>query len=1608
MDLKQKIVMLLGIAASPRSAEDIADFVSPDDRTAVNSALLELMLSGDVQMESNKFLLAKAQAADTILPEPEPEPESVAATSQTSEESDLPPWPWPEYAIEPKQESDSPSYPFSEGSGTKSMILADEDEAFIGIKPADECNDGILADGAQAHTLYRDDPLSCLSLTPSQYNRLTRLGVATISDVVSDLDTFRRGAVPVRLCANLVDQLSARSGNLRGGLTELQQNELSHVSGNSDFGFDMFGALVKLPHADSHIVPYVLATKHGAFDGAQRNAFPELEDVIQDDVLMRRLLAGGIRTIDDLLSKTDDELLAIRGFGLKKLEMIKEKIAPIKALRASVTPGVTESLSDFQTHENPCYEEESDAARELLMQAQGAIDPEGLVLWRNAFEIEILPLAEQALQSSEDGHLRVLIDAFWAIDGIVDSFEKRVARLFGDRQNAPSVENAGILVPADGGWESVVHLLTEGRVCDFDNKTGMLTKHLLSLDEWLNTLDERHAGLLRARFDGATLEEAGVEFGLTKERVRQIQKRELSRRPALREDSYGYLVDKYAMSRDEFCYVTGQAPNAYEYLDIVSPGRKADRLPLASARYDELVPIEVREALQSTKVTGFLLVDGEHVPARKYDLTKAVLARHGEEGAISVETLITEYRALLKENNEEEQGALSLTSSHAYEAWLMRQDGILYAPTPKSFDPEGRSVRLYDHAHMDFGCLVDYLESGIFTNIECSTALIFNHDSFASIKEALDIRNEYELHVVIRRFCGEMEGVTLGRCPMLQFGEASRREQLLMLIEEQGPISAKELANAYEKTYGVDAFTVELNYLKFVSDYLVDDNYEVSGNALSEEQFEYLGTLLTRDVQLLAHVRERFAVRFGSDDGIDVNSVTLSKLGFDLRGIFVVRRGFDLEGYFSELLDSNACLEIKDNDYLAELMSDAAFRGALNARLRRFALIETAPNRYESLTELQREFPTFSQTFFADYVDSLCAFLEQDAIETIQSVRAKGFDHPLHAITDSSRLGNGFLEAVVGSGYASHILKRTRANGTLVFSRRNGSLTMPNVIEMISNRCGTLDPEPIREMLLADYGIDLLPSIIRMITGKLEGTVSPSAETPDGLSAVEVPKRKSIGLSKSRFTKGVQCPKMLWMEIHMREKYDEAVMNQAVLETGSRVGDAAMGYYGEYVEVPFDPRDYAGMIALTQELLDAGTATICEATFSFDGNLCMVDILRVEPDGVHIVEVKSATSIHEIYYFDMAYQLWVLQRCGMNVKSVSLMHVNNEYVRHGALDLQRLFVVEDCTDLVESMQANVEASVRELRDLAAREDEPEFDIGAQCKKPYECGYRGWCWRDVPQPSVFDLNRIRFDRAFSYFENGVVSLGDVLASGVPLSRRQIVQVAAESQARDEIVDTAAVRSFLDGLRFPLYFLDFETMQLAIPQFNGTRPYQQIPTQYSLHVLHEPNGLLEHYEFLAEEGTDPRRAVAEHLVADIPAGACTLAYNMGFEKGRIAELAELFPDLSEHLLAINEGMRDLIVPFRSGDYYVRAMGGSNSIKAVLPALFPGDPALDYHELEGIHNGSEAMDAYARLVNMEPEEAGRTREQLLRYCELDTLAMVRIWEKLVDVSKWHYDVR
>ena len=488
-------------------------------------------------------------------------------------------------------------------------------------------------------------------------------------------------------------------------------------------------------------------------------------------------------------------------------------------------------------------------------------------------------------------------------------------------------------------------------------------------------------------------------------------------------------------------------------------------------------------------------------------------------------------------------------------------------------------------------------------------------------------------------------------------------------------------------------------------------------------------------------------------------------------------------------------------------------------------------------------------------------------------------------------------------------------------------------------------------------------------------------------------------LSKSRYCSAVQCPKMLWLRTNKPEEFDDSVMNEAVLQTGNEVGDLAMGLFGGFVEVPFDRR-LQNMIDETTRLMDGDTEIIAEASFSYHGAFCSVDILKnLGNKHVELYEVKSSTEVEEIYYHDVAYQCYVLSKLGYMIDRACVVHINNKYMRYGELDLQELFEVEDVTKIASDLFKDVEERIDFLNEYMKQTDDPEKEIGLQCFDPYNCGFFNYCTRDFPRPNVFDVASLRKKKMIECLCMGCVSFED-LWDRRAIKDSYLKQVDFEIHDLPPEIHSDGIREFLDTLTYPLYFLDFETFMPAIPLYDYSHPYEQIPFQYSLHYIESEGGELKHKEYLAYPGVDPRRELAERLCEDIPKDVCTMAYNMSFEKRVIKRLAALCPDLADHLMNIHDNIVDLMVPFQKKHYYCREMQGSYSIKYVLPALFPDDPALDYHNLEGVHHGGEAMDTFARMAGMDPDELEEWRGYLLKYCELDTFAMVKIWEKLVEI--------
>jgi hypothetical protein len=483
---------------------------------------------------------------------------------------------------------------------------------------------------------------------------------------------------------------------------------------------------------------------------------------------------------------------------------------------------------------------------------------------------------------------------------------------------------------------------------------------------------------------------------------------------------------------------------------------------------------------------------------------------------------------------------------------------------------------------------------------------------------------------------------------------------------------------------------------------------------------------------------------------------------------------------------------------------------------------------------------------------------------------------------------------------------------------------------------------------------------------------------------------KTVHLSKSLYTRGLQCHKSLYLHKYRPElRGDPTPELEALWASGHEVGDFAHMLFPGGAVVPYDGLTRERQIEKTREEIARGTKAVYEATFCHDDVLVKADILVREGGRWNLYEVKSATSVKEHYWDDVAIQHYVISGSGIPLHRAFLVHVNNSYVRNGDVVPEELFVLQDITGMVREKQASIPETLDEMRTML-RGNMPEIDIGPHCEEPYPCDFMPHCWRHVPEHSVFSLRGRGSDR-WDLYHRGILDLADVPLDALnPMQRMQVEYFLG----RKSHADPGKIGDFLKKVRYPACFLDFETFGSAIPRFDGTRPYQQIPFQYSMHRIDSEGSEAKHFEYLAAPEEDPRRELAEKLLGEIPEGACVVAYNMAFEKRVLKELGEAFPELRKRLDAAAEGMIDLMEPFRRREIYHWKMNGSYSLKSVLPALVPD---ISYDGM-AIRDGAMASTAYFAMGEIrDPAGLARLRSALLEYCRQDTLSLVRLLEKM-----------
>jgi len=473
------------------------------------------------------------------------------------------------------------------------------------------------------------------------------------------------------------------------------------------------------------------------------------------------------------------------------------------------------------------------------------------------------------------------------------------------------------------------------------------------------------------------------------------------------------------------------------------------------------------------------------------------------------------------------------------------------------------------------------------------------------------------------------------------------------------------------------------------------------------------------------------------------------------------------------------------------------------------------------------------------------------------------------------------------------------------------------------------------------------------------------------------------GLSKSRILSHRQCPKRLWLQVYRPELAQEEADTTARFNTGNQVGEIARTLYPDGVLI--DSPTLGQALADTRQVLSETPRPVFEATFDADKVLVRADVLLPVADGYDLIEVKSSTVVKEYHYADVAVQAWVTRNAGVPIKRIKVAHIDNRFVYPGQENYQGLLAHVDVTDTVRQLENEVPTWIDSARQTLAG-DQPAITPGKQCSEPYDCPFFAHC---SPQSqSEFPVNILPRSGALAtqLRAEGYEDLRDVPEEKLSSEIHQ--RIWRVSKSRQPELDSA-VADELATLGYPRYYIDFETIHLAVPQWAGTRPYQKVPFQWSCHV-EEESGDIRHYEFLAGGSSDPRRAFAESLIQTLGTSGVILVYNAAFECGRMEELAQDFSDLSMPLLAATQRLYDLW-PLTRKHYYHPQMMGSWSLKVVLPAIAP---ELSYEGLE-VADGGMAEDAFSEMMHPEttPERHAQLDRALRIYCGRDTLAMVKI---------------
>jgi hypothetical protein len=483
-------------------------------------------------------------------------------------------------------------------------------------------------------------------------------------------------------------------------------------------------------------------------------------------------------------------------------------------------------------------------------------------------------------------------------------------------------------------------------------------------------------------------------------------------------------------------------------------------------------------------------------------------------------------------------------------------------------------------------------------------------------------------------------------------------------------------------------------------------------------------------------------------------------------------------------------------------------------------------------------------------------------------------------------------------------------------------------------------------------------------------------------------------ISKSKFVAGVQCLKRLYLEVHQPElagELDEST--KLVMEQGHQVGLIAQKAFPGGVTVEAGHKELGKALVSTRELLSKNEApAIFEAAFEHEGVLVRTDVLKRGRTGHHLIEIKSATRVKPYYAYDLAIQKHVLSGAGVEIQQISLMHLNRDYRFDGVeYEVSELFVMAKIGEANAVGDTEVSDRLEEQFKILNRDKPPDIKPGKHCSSPVQCEFFDHCNPEIPAGHVSRLPRIGARKIEKLISEGITSIKKI-PNTFALTEPQRRAVDCAKTGKPYI--SPRLKNVIDSLKYPLCFMDFETLFPALPRFAKMAPYDHIPFQWSVHRQEKPGAALKHFEFLAEDSSDPRPRFVETLCAAVAGAKNIVVYNERFEYSRLGDLARWLPKFSPAIETIKSKLWDLLDVVRQYVYH-EAFGGSFSLKFVLPAFVP---AMSYENLN-ISEGTAAGIAWQRFIDPATPavEKKQLRKALLEYCAQDTIALVRLLEEL-----------